>query len=404
MRTEDFSEDAPGDLVVISRSLTPNDLDNLQTGERGASRSIHAFVPMPLPPRLAYEAQTVSAIGRAMYALGQLDQVVQDLVNPYILVRPFLRREAVASSRIEGTRADVADLALFEATEQAEDQQQGDVREVENYLKALEYALAQPQDRRVTVSLIRELHQLLLKGVRGSLFEPGQVRTRQNYIGTRDDRIEAARYIPPPPGELPGLLLDLERFINTDSTIPELVRIALVHYQFEAIHPFLDGNGRLGRLLIALLLQRWGLMRHPVADISAYVLEHRDKYISGLLRVSQQGDWLGWIEFFLSAFESQAHDAFRRGKRLLELKDRYENALASETKSKSLDLLINHLFERLTITVRQAEKLLDVTFPTAQRFVERLEALQIVEEATGRRRDRIYRAREIIAVLDSMES
>jgi Fic family protein len=144
-------------------------------------------------------------------------------------------------------------------------------------------------------------------------------------------------------------------------------------------------------------------MRHPVADVSAYVLEHRDTYIGGLLRVSQQGDWLGWIAFFLNAFESQAHDAFRRGKRLLDLKNRYEEELASETKSKSLDRLIDHLFEQLTITVRQAEKLLDVSFPTAQRFIERLETLKMLEEATGRRRDRIYRAREVIAILDSVE-
>jgi len=174
----------------------------------------------------------------------------------------------------------------------------------------------------------------------------------------------------------------------------------LIYYQFEAIHPFLDGNGRLGRLLIALLLQRWGLMRHPVADISAYVLEHRDKYVEGLLRVSQHGDWQGWIGFFLDAFEAQAHDAFRRGKRLLELKARYEERLSREIRSKSLNRLIDHLFEQLTITVRQAENLLDVTFTTAQRAVDRLETSGIVEEATGRRRDRIYRAREIIAILD----
>lgn len=400
MRRTDFASDSPGDLVRVPQTLTPAQLRDLEVGIRTMPVEIYSFVPHPLPPTITYHDAIVAALGRAMLALGRLDQVVRDLANPYVLVRPFLRREAVTSSRIEGTRADIADLALFEATGIADQDRPDDVREVENYLKALEYAIAQPPERPVSLGLVRELHQLLLQGVRGDLLEPGQIRTQQNYIGAGGDRIEAARYVPPPPGDLLGLLSDLERFIADESDIPPLVRIALVHYQFEAIHPFLDGNGRLGRLIVALLLQRWDLMEHPVVDLSAYVLKRRDAYTDGLLAVSQAGDWRGWIAFFLNAFEFQANDAFRRSRRLLDLKQQYQAMLSREIKTGKRERLVDHLFEHLTVDIRGAAQVLGVTYPSAQRLVGKLEEYGILEEATGRRRDRVWRARQIIAVLD----
>ncbi|MDP9368707.1 MAG: Fic family protein [Chloroflexota bacterium] len=403
MQPADFVPDAPGDLVLLPQTVTPAQLRDLEAGIRMVPVHAYAFVPHPLPPRLTYDDGIVAALGRAMLALGRLDQVVRDLANPYVLVRPFLRREAVTSSRIEGMRAGIADLALFEATGIADQDRPDDVREVENYLKALEYALAQPPDLPISIGLVRELHQLLLEGVRGGLLESGQIRTRQNYIGGHGDRIEVARYVPPPPGALVGLLSALEQFIAGESAVPPLVRIALVHSQFEAIHPFLHGNGRVGRLLVALLLQRWELMEHPVVDLSAYVLRHRDAYVDGLLRVSQQGDWRGWVSFFLDAFEFQANDAFRRSRRLLALKQQYQDMLAREIRTGKPDKLVDYLFEHLTADIRGAAQILSVTYPTAQRLVGRLEEYGILEEATGRRRDRVWRARQIIAVLDDKE-
>lgn len=403
MQPADFASDAPGDLVRVPQTLTPAQLRDLEVGIRAMPVEVYAFVPHPLPPTFTYDDEIVAALGRAMLALGRLDQVVRDLANPYVLVRPFLRREAVTSSRIEGTRADIADLALFEATGIADQDRPDDVREVENYLKALEYALTQPAERPVSVGLIRELHQLLLQRVRGDHLEPGQIRTRQNYIGAGGDRIESARYVPPPPGDVLGLLSDLERFVAEEMVMPPLVRIALVHYQFEAIHPFLDGNGRLGRLLVALLLQRWGLMEHPAVDLSAYVLKRRAAYTDGVLRVSQRGDWRGWIAFFLDAFEFQAIDAFRRSRRLLDLREQYQTLLSREIKTGQREKLVDHLFEHLTVDIRGAAQVLGVTYPSAQRLVGKLEEYGILEEATGRRRDRVWRARQIIAVLNDKE-
>jgi Fic family protein len=404
MQPTDLTPNAAGDLVPIACTLTPTDLLNIDVGGARPAHQAYAFVPNRLPPTIAYDEAMVSSLGRAMLALGRLDQSITDLPNPSILSRSFLRREAVTSSRIEGTRADLSDLVLHEVTGLPDQDSERDAQEVENYLNALIYALDQPEDRSVSISLIRELHQLLLDGVRGSYLEPGQIRTRQNFIGTQRDTVDTARYVPPPPDAVRDLLLDLEGFIDAPSQIPALVRIALVHYQFEAIHPFLDGNGRLGRLLVALLLQRWGIMAYPAVDLSAYVLRHRDQYIDGLLRVSLAGDWRGWITFFLEAFEIQANDAFDRSRRVIALRDHYGQTLVGLLRSSSPDRLLDDLFEHLTITVKRAAELLGVSFTTAQRFVEKLVDLGVLEEMSGRQRDRVYRARQVIAILEIDES
>jgi Fic family protein len=400
VRPDDITSNAAGTLIAIAPPLTADELRAVAAGHGSSQVGADAFLPNPLPPELAYDAELTTLVGWAMMALGQLDTAVQDLPNPYLLVRPLLRREAVESSRIEGTIATLDDLVVFEETHQVADETPGDVREVSNYLKALEYGLQQPPDRRISVSLIRELHHFLLQGVRGERQEPGTVRTRQNVIGLPGNTIHTARYVPPPPSEVPGLLSDLETYVASASDIPPLVRIALVHYQFEAIHPFLDGNGRVGRLLIALLLRKWGVMTFPVVDLSAYVRQHRTTYLDGLLHVSLRGDWRGWLRFFLGALHHQARDAHRRGRRLLELRQSYRQRLRPFTRSERLDPLIDHIFEHSTITSRRASDLVDVTFPTAQTVISRLERLGILQEATGRRRDRVYRANEIIALLD----
>ena len=404
MQPTDLAPNASGDLVPIARTLTPAELQNVEAGNASPNNQVYAFIPHRLPPTITYDEAMVSSLGRAMLALGRLDQSITDLPNPSILIRSFLRREAVTSSRIEGTRADLSDLVLHEAIGLPDRDSERDAQEVENYLKALIYALGQPEDCSVSIGLIRELRQLLLEGVRGSHLEPGRIRTRQNFIGTQNDTVETARYVPPPPDAVRDLLLDLEGFIDAPSEIPGLVRIALVHYQFEAIHPFLDGNGRLGRLLVALLLQRWGIMAYPAVDLSAYVLQHREQYIDGLLRVSLSGDWRGWIVFFLDAFELQANDAFARSQRVIALREHYGQTLVGLLRSSSPDRLLDDLFEHLTITVKRATELLGVSFTTAQRFVEKLVDLGILEETSGRQRDRVYRARQIIAILEIDES
>jgi Fic family protein len=403
MKPDDFVESARDQLALVARPASPDELQarQAQTSERPSH--IWTFVPPPLPPELTYDGALVSAVGRAMLALGRIDHLVQDLPNPLILVRPFQRREAVASSRIEGTVAEVSDLVVFEATNVARDQSP-EVREVENYRKALEYGLSEPQERSISLSLICGLHRVLLEGVRGSHLQPGELRIRLVRIGQKDELIENARYVPPPPWEIEPLMRDLERYIDSDSDITPLIRLALIHYQFEAIHPFSDGNGRVGRLLLALLLRKWGVMDHPIVDISAYVLRNRDEYIEGLLRVSQQADWRSWIDFFLRAVEEQAADALARSKRLLDLRERYLAFLAADMKNRNVEPLVDHLFEETTITARRASELLNVSFPTAQGLIQRMVSMGMLDEVTRQQRNRVYLAREIVAILDDLET
>jgi Fic family protein len=199
-------------------------------------------------------------------------------------------------------------------------------------------------------------------------------------------------------------LTDLERYIQSEHADSPLIRIALVHYQFEAIHPFLDGNGRVGRILIAILLRRWGVMEYPVVDLSAYIVRHRTTYIDSLSRVSQRGDWRSWIEFFLTVVAEQGHDAVRRSRALIDLRQHYRQALRQESKAERLDVLIDHLFEHAAVTIRRASELLAVTYPTAQRLIERLAALGVLKEVTGKRRNRIYLATEVIDILTADRS
>ena len=248
-----------------------------------------AFLPNPLPPEVAYDETLVADLGAAMLAVGRLDGIVRQLPNPFLLVRPLQLREAVASSKIEGTQTDLRQLLLYQAAEQAEDAP-SDVREVDNYTRALAYGTSQPPDRRLTVSLVKEMHHLLPDGVRGQHQRPSELRTSQVWISGDGAPIHEASFVPPPPTALVGLLEDLERFIDRKSSLPALIRLALVHYQFETIHPFNDGNGRIGRLLIPLLLVRWGLMGEPALSISDYFHLHRDRYIGGLSGVSRDGE------------------------------------------------------------------------------------------------------------------
>jgi cell filamentation protein, protein adenylyltransferase len=403
MRPEDFMENAPGDVVTIPRFKTRADLLDTSPESLARPEYVHAFIPHPLPPKLEYTDEIVSLVGAAMHQLGELERVVKDLPKPSVLVRPFVRREAVASSQIEGTIATIDDLVDFAEAGEFRGESASDVQEVENYVKALDYGLRYVHERDISEFLVRELHQILLTGTRGSHLHPGEVRNIQNYIGNPGDWIEHARYVPPPPEHVQNLLLDLTYFISAPSSMAPLIRIALVHYQFEAIHPFLDGNGRVGRLLNTLLLVKWGVLTHPVVDISAYLLANRESYIGHLGRVSHEGTWSSWIDFFLEAASRHAQNALRRSKRLIALREDYLQQLSRETKSTTTGQYVDHLFEHLAVTNKTTVELLGVTPTTAQRMIGRLVAQGTLEEATGRKRDRVYRAREIIAVLDGRE-
>lgn len=382
MRREDFSPDSPGRLVRIARDAL-------------------AFVPGPLPEQMDFHLPLITLLSEATLALGILDGLGHALRNPDLLIRPFLRREAVASSRIEGTIATLGQLLLFEESETAVEATP-DVREVANCVQALEYGLARPAERPISLGFIREMHHLLMQDVRGADKRPGEFRTIQNFIGRRGDRIEDARFVPPPPTELPGLLSDLERALAQPGSLPPLVRVALVHYQFEAIHPFLDGNGRVGRLLIPLLLETWEVMRFPqLLQLSDEIDRDRANYLDGLLLVGQRGDWDGWLRFFLDAVRVQARRAARLSSGVLGLRERYRADLQAGRGSTRLLQLVDELFERPTLTVGRAAERLGVSFPTAQGLIDRLVGQGLLIEVTGQRRNRVYLATPILDILNA---
>jgi Fic family protein len=258
-----------------------------------------AFVPDPLPPRLSTDWDLANLLSRADRALGELSGLARNLPNPHLLIGPFVRREAVLSSRIEGTQASLSDLFYFEAAHSEKTalpkKPPSDVQEVTNYVKALEYAPKRIKDLPLSLRLIRELHEILLSGVRGEHWTPGEFRRSQNWIGPPGCTLIDATFVPPPPQDMMEALGQLEKYLHMPSNLPPLVHIALVHYQFEVIHPFLDGNGRIGRLLISLLLCHEGLIDQPFLYLSAFFEHRRPNYYQRLLDISTGGKWRQWI-------------------------------------------------------------------------------------------------------------
>jgi Fic family protein len=382
--------------------MDPNEFSSTSPGRLlRTPKGYWAFIPDPLPPTIHWSASLISSLGEAERNLGRLASLADTLPSPHILVRPFIRREAVLSSQIEGTRASLVDLYHYESSQASYFEDTLDVREVHNYVCALDYGLERSQTLPVSLRLIRELHGILMEGVRGEYLTPGEFRRSQNWIGPPGSTIESATIVPPPVDEMHQALDRLGKFIHTPSDIPQLVRLALVHYQFEAIHPFLDGNGRLGRLLVVLLLIEWGMISQPLLYLSAFFEAQRLDYYDRLLAVSRGGEWESWLLFFLKGISSQSVDAITRIERLGKLRDACRERLRRERAAERLLRTLDVLFERPILNIRQLEVALSVPYRTAQRYVERLEAIGILREVTGQARNRLYQADEIIHVLES---
>jgi Fic family protein len=380
--------------------MQPSDFTKKSQGKLvKAKEGYWAFVPDPLPTNIDLDLKTVSLLAEAERGLGELVGIGKRLPNPHLLISPFLRREAILSSRIEGTYATAQELLLFEA-EQPAVSNAPDVREVANYVQAMEYGLQRLNQLPVCLRLIQELHERLLKGVRGAEYRPGEFRTVQNFIGRPGQTAEQARFIPPPISEMTKALHDLETYMGTPNDLPVLIQIALIHYQFETIHPFMDGNGRIGRLLIAILLCERGCMPEPLLYLSAYFERHRDAYMDHLLSVSQRGDWLEWIKFFLRGVAEQSADAIKRANKLDDLRVQYTKKVQRARASALTLKLIDDLFAYPAISVSRSAKRLKVTHHSAQNNIDKLVAQGILKEATGRQRNRIYTAPEIINIID----
>ncbi|WP_250284553.1 MULTISPECIES: Fic/DOC family N-terminal domain-containing protein [unclassified Frankia] len=364
-----------------------------------AERGYLAFVPPPLPPALDLDRSLIRLLSDADRALGELAGAGRTLPNPRLLARALVRREAVLSSRIEGTQASVSDLVLFEA-EQPARSDGADVREVFNYMAAVEHTLDPDRRLPLSVPLLREAHAILLSGVRGDYATPGDVRRSQNWIGAPGCTLDTATYVPPPPERLWECLDLFEKHLHTDHDLPPLVTIACAHYQFEAIHPFLDGNGRVGRLLVVLLLAEWGLLDTPMLDISAWIEPRRDEYYAHLLRVSTHGEWAGWVEFFLRGVAEQARDAVRRSTALHNLRNDYRARVSTARSSGLLAALVDALFDIPALTVSRARRILDVTHRSASLNVAKLVESGILTEVPGRARNRLFIADGILRTIE----
>lgn len=369
-----------------------------------AGETVKAFVPFPLPPEkpaLKIDAQLGEMLLAAENDLSRLD-LASDLVPSLEwFIYGFVRKEAVITSQLEGTQATLMDLLTFEASNPSDQNPDADVEEICNYIDALGYARSQLQNQKglpLSMRLLNETHRRLMKGVRGANQQPGKIRRSQNWIG--GTRPGNAVYVPPPPNKLSEVLSSFEKYIHAEDKLLPLVRIGLIHAQFEAIHPYLDGNGRIGRLLIALLLEHWNLISQPLLYLSLFFKRHRAEYYNRLNAVRTDGDWEGWIDYFLHGVSTISKEAVDTARALFELVNHDRQRVIASAKSTLIGV---RLFEALPkqpiISIASVTNRFETTKPTAIKAVNALVTLGVLEENTGKRRDRIFAYKSYLKLL-----
>ncbi len=367
---------------------------------------VRAFVPFPLPPvepPLELDDLTSNLHTAALAELARLAVAGSVVPNPGLFLYGFVRKEAVVTSQIEGTQATLQDVVAFEATQHSD--RPDDVREVLNYMDALAHTrarIADPKGLPISIRLLCEAHRILMAGVRGEDKLPGELRRSQNWIG--GSRPGNAHFVPPPPDEVASALGALERWLHAEHDLPPLVRTGLAHVQFETIHPFLDGNGRIGRLLIALLLEHWGLLDQPLLYLSLALKRNQQEYYAHLDAVRQTGDWEGWTRFFLGCVQTAAADGVRVAQALHALIERNRSRLL-EHKSPTVAAirLLDCLPSNPVVTVPSASGLLGLTAPTSSKAIGLLQDLGVLREITGKRRGRVYAYQEYLRILTEEE-
>ncbi len=390
MKASDFTTNAPGDLVpTISGAI--------------------AFVPNPVPTDLTLGPRTIRLLAHASNDVGRLQGMSHGLeFNPYLVTSPLLRREAILSSKIEGTITTPEQLLLLEAdardsADRVAQSADHDTMEVANYVRAMEAGLTMVKNGEpITLGSIKTLHGILLSGDRGDRERPGDFRVSQNWIGGPTDAIGDARFVPPPVKQMESALAGLERYVNqeqTQSSDPLLIQLALIHYQFETVHPFRDGNGRIGRLLIPLLMCSHGRLEAPLLYMSSYFDTHRTEYVDRMLAVSQEGAWTEWINFFLTGVSEAAADAVGQTTALIKKRQEYRERFQSEGASARLLQLIDSLFQSPSLSINYAAHLLGTSPQTAAYSVHKLEAAGVLREASGRAKNKLYVADEILRFL-----
>jgi Fic family protein len=373
--------------------MNPQEFQNSPSG--GLVPTVYnqmAFVPHPLPPAVDLN-RCASEVDRASRAMAELKGMSYKVNNPMHLINPLQRREAIASSSIEGTYTSAADLLLFDPSHSAA--ADPDTREVFNYVTALQEGLRSLPNLPVSSRLIRQLHAALLQGVRrhrGLEIVPGEFKRDQNFIGSRTRGIDQARFVPPPPAETPRLMGDLERFIHSDEArrMPPVIVNALIHYQFETIHPFPDGNGRVGRLLLPLVLAAQEVMPLPLLYISPFIEQNRDEYNDTMLEVSRSGAWEAWICFFALAIETSATETMAKIDAIAQLKEDFLQRVRQARASGLLPALIDLIFDRLVISIPQTADTLNVTYRAARHNIERVIGLGILSQMQEVQRPKLF--------------
>lgn len=379
MNKNDFSESKSGRLVNTPQGFL-------------------AFVPNPLPPPLALDMGLALALSKADAALSELSGLGGQLPNPHLLISPYIRREAVLSSRIEGTKASLSELLIDEIEDgNAKSTSSDDIKEIRNYVRALEHGIATLPRLPLSLRLIREIHAKLMEGVRGEKMTPGEFRRSQNWIGPTGSTPMTAAFVPPPVDEMNDCLGEWEKFLHVRDLIPDLIQCAMMHVQFETIHPFLDGNGRVGRLLVSFFLMERGRLSQPLLYLSAFIDAHKNDYYDLLQRVRTHGDWLSWIRFFLQGVTEIATEAGQQAKELHRLREQYRAQLRDKPNAL---VLINELFTNPYMTVARATKVLGKTHPTAKAAITVLEKNQVLKEITGRQWGRFYVCGPVLDALE----
>lgn len=363
------------------------------------TQGYEAFVPARLPPQppVEVDAGMLGILSAADQALGRLDGVIQTVPNPDLFVAMYVRREAVLSSQIEGTQSTLEDLLAAEL-EPATPGLPDDVEEVVNYVRAMNYGLARLSSLPLSKRLIREIHSELLRTGRGAHRMPGEFRRDQNWIGAENAPIEQATFVPPPVPDMHSALDDLERFLHDEQNLPVLIHVGVAHAQFETIHPFIDGNGRVGRLLITFMLVHRGVLHRPLLYLSHYLKRNRAEYYDRLTAIRRRGDWEGWMRFFLRGAAETAREATETAQAILALREAHRDLVQDRTGLNGVRLL-DFLFDRPLVNVNLVKDSLGVSFATANNLVGEFERAGLLREITGGRRRRVFRYDAYLALL-----
>lgn len=363
-----------------------------------------AFVPATIPPDppIEFDLELINLLSRADQSVARLDGIASILPDPDLFVAMYVRREAVLSSQIEGTQSSLDDVLQFEADPQSR-QLPMDVGEVVNYVRAMNHGLSRLESLPLSLRLIREIHGILLENVRGSDRTPGEFRRSQNWIGSANVPLAQATFVPPPPAELMNALDDFEKFLHEDHALPILIRCGIAHAQFETIHPFLDGNGRVGRLLITFMLCDSGVLSRPLLYLSHYLKRYRAEYYDRLMAIRSNGDWEGWLKFFLRGIEDTATEATETGVAIVELRERYRELIASNGVGVNGHTLLDMLFRLPVVNVNRVRDHLGVSYPTANNLVQQFESFGLLDEISGRERNRLFRFTPYVALFRDPE-